>query len=43
MSEKVTWLLPVKNGMPYLSETLASIEAQTYPDWEIRGLRFLKI
>ena len=35
MSERVTWLLPVKNGMPYLPETLASIEAQTYTDWEI--------
>jgi acetyltransferase-like isoleucine patch superfamily enzyme/glycosyltransferase involved in cell wall biosynthesis len=32
---RVTWLMPVKNGMPYLSETLASIEAQTYTDWEI--------
>lgn len=32
---KVTWLLPVKNGMPYLPETLASIEAQSYPNWEI--------
>src|SRR3954470_6092499 len=32
---KVTWLLPVKNGMPYLPETLASIEAQTYRNWEI--------
>ena len=35
MSERVTWLLPVKNGMPFLPETLASIEAQTYRDWEI--------
>ena len=35
MSKKVTWLLPVRNGMPFLPETLASIEAQTYPDWEI--------
>ena len=35
MSEHVTWLLPVKNGMPYLPETLASIEAQTYHDWEV--------
>jgi hypothetical protein len=35
MSEQVTWLLPVKNGMPYLSETLASIEAQTYKSWEV--------
>ena len=31
----VTWLLPVKNGMPYLRETLASIAAQTYSNWEI--------
>ena len=35
MSERVTWLLPVKNGMPYLPETLASIEAQTYSNWEV--------
>lgn len=35
MSEKVTWLLPVKNGMPYLPETLDSIAGQTYPDWEV--------
>lgn len=35
MSERVTWLLPIKNGMPYLPETLASIEQQTYLDWEI--------
>lgn len=35
MSERITWLLPVKNGMPYLTETLASIEAQTYRDWEV--------
>ena len=35
MSEKVTWLLPVKNGMPYLSETLASISAQSYRNWEV--------
>lgn len=35
MSLRVTWLLPVKNGMPFLPETLASIEAQTHRDWEI--------
>ena len=35
MSKQVTWLLPVKNGMPYLPETLASIEAQTYCNWEV--------
>lgn len=35
MNEKVTWLLPVKNGMPYLPETLASIEAQTYRNYEV--------
>src|ERR1041384_5785733 len=27
---RVTWLMPVKNGMPYLQEALRSIEAQTY-------------
>jgi len=35
MSARVTWLLPVRNGMPYLPETLASIEAQTYRQWEV--------
>ena len=27
---QITWLMPVRNGMPYLPETLASLEAQTY-------------
>jgi glycosyltransferase involved in cell wall biosynthesis len=31
----VTWLLPVKNGMPYLAEALASIEAQSYRDFRV--------
>ena len=35
MSGRVTWILSVKDGMPYLTETLASIEAQTYRDWEV--------
>ncbi len=35
MNPKVTWILSVKDGMPYLTETLASIEAQTYPHWEV--------
>jgi hypothetical protein len=35
VSDRVTWLLPVKNGMPHLPETLASIEAQSYGDWQI--------
>jgi acetyltransferase-like isoleucine patch superfamily enzyme len=35
MSDRVTWLIPIKNGMPYLIETLASIEAQTYQNWEV--------
>jgi acetyltransferase-like isoleucine patch superfamily enzyme len=35
MSEKVTWLIPILNGMPYLPDTLASIEAQTYKNWEV--------
>lgn len=35
MSERVTWLIPVKNGMPYLPETLASLENQTYKNWEV--------
>lgn len=28
----VTWLIPVKNGMPYLPETLESILQETYPN-----------
>src|SRR5438270_212199 len=35
MSERVTWLMPVKNGMPHLPATLQSIEAQTYQNWEV--------
>jgi glycosyltransferase involved in cell wall biosynthesis len=34
-SPRVTWLIPVKNGMPYITETLASIAAQTYKNWEV--------
>ncbi len=33
--ERVTWLLPVKNGMPYLPETLASLAGQTDTNWEV--------
>ena len=32
---RVTWLLPVLNGMPYLAELLESLAAQTYPNHEI--------
>jgi glycosyltransferase involved in cell wall biosynthesis len=35
LSDTVTWLLPVKNGMPYLPATLASIEAQTHRRWDV--------
>jgi len=35
MAPSVTWLLPVKNGMPYLPETLASIAAQTCKDYQV--------
>jgi glycosyltransferase involved in cell wall biosynthesis len=35
MTCSVTWLLPVKNGMPFLTETLASIEAQTCKDFTV--------
>lgn len=35
MSAKVTWLLPVRNGMPFLTETLQSIEKQSFQDWEV--------
>jgi hypothetical protein len=32
---QVTWLLPVLNGMPYLPETLASMESQTFQGFEV--------
>ena len=32
---RVTWIMPVKNGLPYLPHTLASIQAQTYKNWEV--------
>jgi len=35
MTPAVTWLLPVKNGMPFLRETLASIKSQVYRDWQV--------
>jgi len=35
MRDLVTWLLPVKDGMPYLPEMLASIASQTYCNWKI--------
>jgi glycosyltransferase involved in cell wall biosynthesis len=35
MATRVTWMIPVLNGMPYLPITLASIEAQTYRHSEI--------
>src|SRR4051812_48373516 len=31
----VTWLLPVRNGMPYLPMTLASIARQTYQNFTV--------
>lgn len=31
----VSWLLNVRNGMPYLRDTLASIAAQTFTDFEV--------
>ncbi|HEX3684701.1 MAG TPA: glycosyltransferase [Bryobacteraceae bacterium] len=35
MNEPVTWIMPVKNGMPYLPLTLASIATQTYKNYSI--------
>ncbi len=32
---RVTWLLPVQNGQPFLDRTLASIARQTYRDFEV--------
>ena len=31
----MTWLIAVKDGMPFLPETLASLEAQTYPNHSV--------
>ena len=31
----ITWLIPIKNGMPYLPRMLASIERQTYRDFQV--------
>lgn len=35
MSERVTWLMSVRNSMPFLRETLESIAAQTYTNYEM--------
>jgi len=35
MTEPVTWIMPVKNGMPYLPLTLESIANQTYKNYSI--------
>ena len=35
MSERVTWLMSVRNSMPFLRETLASVAAQTYKNYEM--------
>lgn len=35
MSEPVTWLMAIRNGMPFLPQTLESIERQTYRHWKI--------
>jgi len=33
--EKVTWLIPVKNGMPFLTKCLESIQKQSYQNFEV--------
>jgi GT2 family glycosyltransferase len=35
MTASVTWMIPVLNGMPYLSATLASIQSQTFQDFQV--------
>jgi acetyltransferase-like isoleucine patch superfamily enzyme len=35
MTERVTWIIPILNGMPFLPEMLISIENQTYTNWEV--------
>ena len=34
-STAVTWLIPIKNGMPYLPRMLASIACQTHRDYQV--------
>ncbi len=34
-SPDVSVLLPVQAPAPWLAETLASLEAQTYPNWDL--------
>lgn len=33
--KSVSWIIPVLNGMPYLTDMLASLEAQTFDDAEV--------
>lgn len=35
MSATVSWIIPILNGMPFLPEALASLEAQTCRDFEV--------
>jgi glycosyltransferase involved in cell wall biosynthesis len=35
MPKKTSWIIPVKNGMPYICETLISLAAQTLQDFEV--------
>jgi len=35
MMDKVTWLMPILNGMPYLPEALESLRTQTYGKAEV--------
>ena len=34
-NEKVTWLIPIKNGMPFITECLESIYKQSYKNFEV--------
>lgn len=35
MARRVSILMPVKNGVEFLAESIGSVEAQTYPNWEL--------
>lgn len=35
MTPTVSWIIPVKNGMPFLPDTLASLAGQTFQDFEV--------
>lgn len=35
MSKKVSIIMPLRNGLPFIKETLQSVQNQTYENWEL--------